>query len=47
MDVAVTVLDRWQGRGLGAALLARLIERARDEGHLALHARAAARRENP
>ncbi|MCA1678806.1 MAG: GNAT family N-acetyltransferase, partial [Actinobacteria bacterium] len=38
VDVAVTVGDRWQGRGLGTALLARLIERARDEGHLALHA---------
>jgi RimJ/RimL family protein N-acetyltransferase len=38
VDVAVTVGDRWQGRGLGSALLARLIERARDEGHLALHA---------
>jgi RimJ/RimL family protein N-acetyltransferase len=38
VDVAVTVGDRWQGRGLGTALLARLIERARDEGHRALHA---------
>ena len=38
VDVAVTVGDRWQGRGLGAALLARLIERARDERHLALQA---------
>jgi len=38
VDVAATVGDRWQGRGLGTALLARLIERARDEGHLALHA---------
>jgi L-amino acid N-acyltransferase YncA len=38
VDVAVTVGDLWQGRGLGTALLARLIERARDEGHLVLHA---------
>lgn len=38
VDVAVTVGDRWQGRGLGTALLARLIARARDEGHVALHA---------
>jgi acetyltransferase len=38
VDVALTVGDRWQGRGLGTALLARLIERAKDEGHLALRA---------
>lgn len=31
-DVAVTVSDEWQGRGLGAALLQRLGERAVDEG---------------
>ncbi len=31
-DVAVTVSDEWQGRGLGAALLRRLGERAVDEG---------------
>jgi protein lysine acetyltransferase len=42
VDVAITVGDRWQRRGLGTALLARLINRARDEGHLALHADAPA-----
>lgn len=31
-EVAVTVVDRWQGRGVGTALLARLSERARTEG---------------
>ena len=31
-EVAVTVVDRWQGRGLGTLLLERLAERARDEG---------------
>ena len=31
-EVAVTVVDRWQGRGLGTELLARLTERARQEG---------------
>jgi len=31
-EVAVTVVDRWQSRGLGTALLERLTERARDEG---------------
>jgi GNAT superfamily N-acetyltransferase len=35
---AVIVGDPWHARGLGAALLARLIERARDAGHLAVHA---------
>jgi ribosomal protein S18 acetylase RimI-like enzyme len=31
-EVAVTVADDWQRRGLGRALLARLASRARDEG---------------
>ncbi len=31
-DIAITVVDEWQGRGLGTALMARLSERAREEG---------------
>ena len=31
-EAAVTVVDDWQGRGLGTVLLALLAERARDEG---------------
>ena len=31
-DVAVTVVDAWQGRGLGTELVARLAVRARQEG---------------
>jgi RimJ/RimL family protein N-acetyltransferase len=31
-EVAVTVVDEWQGRGLGSKLLALLSDRARDEG---------------
>jgi GNAT superfamily N-acetyltransferase len=38
VEVAATVADEWQGRGLGGALLARLTQRARDEGHSALRA---------
>jgi GNAT superfamily N-acetyltransferase len=38
VEVAATVADEWQGRGLGGALLARLAQRARHEGHLALRA---------
>ena len=34
----MTVADEWQGRGLGTALLARLVERAAAEGHVALRA---------
>jgi RimJ/RimL family protein N-acetyltransferase len=37
-EVAATVADDWQGRGLGGALLALLTERARDEGYAALRA---------
>lgn len=31
-EVAVTVIDEWQGRGLGLELLKRLVDRARQEG---------------
>ena len=31
-EIAVTVVDEWQGRGLGAELVAQLSERAREEG---------------
>lgn len=31
-EIAVAVLESWQGRGVGKALLDRLAERARDEG---------------
>lgn len=31
-EVAVTVIDEWQGRGLGSELLNRLTDRARQEG---------------
>jgi RimJ/RimL family protein N-acetyltransferase len=37
-DVAVTVADAWQGRGVGTALLGLLIERAGQEGIVALRA---------
>jgi RimJ/RimL family protein N-acetyltransferase len=31
-EIAVTVVDEWQGRGLGTELVAQLSERAREEG---------------
>jgi RimJ/RimL family protein N-acetyltransferase len=31
-EIAVTIVDEWQGRGLGTELLAQLAERARAEG---------------
>jgi GNAT superfamily N-acetyltransferase len=34
-EAAVTVIDEWQGRGLGTALLTALTERARKEGSTA------------
>jgi GNAT superfamily N-acetyltransferase len=38
VELAATVADDWQGIGLGTALLARLTQRARDEGHSAFRA---------
>lgn len=38
VELAATVADDWQGIGLGSLLLARLTQRARDEGHSALRA---------
>jgi RimJ/RimL family protein N-acetyltransferase len=37
-EIAATVTDDWQGRGLGTALLAQLAARARDEGYSAFRA---------
>jgi GNAT superfamily N-acetyltransferase len=31
-EIAVAVLEAWQGRGIGKALIHRLADRARDEG---------------
>jgi RimJ/RimL family protein N-acetyltransferase len=42
VELAATVADEWQGNGLGGALLALLIQRAREEGHLVLRASAIA-----
>lgn len=38
VEIAATVADDWQGRGVGPALLAQLAQRAREEGHSALRA---------
>jgi GNAT superfamily N-acetyltransferase len=38
VEIAATVADEWQGTGLGSALLARLTQRAHDEGHSTLRA---------
>jgi GNAT superfamily N-acetyltransferase len=38
VELAATVADDWQGIGLGSALLAELMRRARDEGHSAFRA---------
>jgi GNAT superfamily N-acetyltransferase len=38
VELAATVADDWQGIGLGSALLARLTQRALDEGHSAFRA---------
>lgn len=38
VELAAAVTDDWQGIGLGSALLARLMQRARDEGHSAFRA---------
>jgi GNAT superfamily N-acetyltransferase len=37
-EIAATVTDDWQGRGLGTALLVQLAGRARDEGYSAFRA---------
>jgi RimJ/RimL family protein N-acetyltransferase len=37
-EIAATVADDWQGRGLGTALLVRLAARAREEGYSAFRA---------
>lgn len=37
-EIAATVSDDWQGHGLGSAMVAQLIEQARDDGFSALRA---------
>jgi RimJ/RimL family protein N-acetyltransferase len=37
-EIAATVSDEWQGHGLGSAMVAQLIEQARDDGFGALRA---------
>jgi RimJ/RimL family protein N-acetyltransferase len=38
VEIAATVADEWQGRGLGRALLGQLAARAREEGYSTLRA---------
>jgi GNAT superfamily N-acetyltransferase len=38
VEIAATVIDEWQGRGLGGALIALLADRAREEGHRVMRA---------
>jgi RimJ/RimL family protein N-acetyltransferase len=38
VEIAATVVDGWQGRGLGGALLTQLVGRARAEGYALLRA---------
>ena len=38
VEIAATVADDWQGRGLGGAMIARLAQRAREEGHSVMRA---------
>ena len=40
-EAAVTIVDEWQGRGLGTALANLLAERAREEGVTSVHRPAA------
>jgi RimJ/RimL family protein N-acetyltransferase len=37
-EIAITVTDAWQGRGVGTALTALLVDRAREEGYTRLRA---------
>jgi L-amino acid N-acyltransferase YncA len=38
VEIAATVADDWQGRGLGGAMIAQLAGRAREEGHTVMRA---------
>jgi L-amino acid N-acyltransferase YncA len=38
VEIAVAVVDQWQSQGVGSVLVARLVERARDEGYTTLRA---------
>lgn len=38
VEIAATVIDEWQGRGLGGAMIALLADRAREEGHRVMRA---------